>query len=237
MGLIPAALVFASLLGCTPDGDPASERAAYRDALRSGACEAVPAGALADDCWIAAASKRPESAHSEAERTASCARVTDPRQLGECYFTVAELLGEPALCLEAAPFADDCALHVVSIAFAKADAPTEAFATEQIARSGLAVDDPRPWSAYYREVLGRVRPLDRSACAAASPDHREACEQTALALFADRLNQARDRKQFTCVDGAPQPPWPDLVAFQPDPAFEQAMATRGDLCKPRDVPR
>lgn len=197
----------------------------------------MPPGPLADDCWIAAASKRPESAASEAERTALCQHVRDPRQVGECYFGVAELLGAPALCKDAAPFADDCALHVVSIAFARAEAPTEAFAAGQVANAGLLPDDPRPWSAYFREVLGRVRPLDRSACSRAAPEHREACEQTAVALFSDRLNQARDRRQFTCVDGAPQPPWPELVAFQPDPVFDQVMAARGDLCTPRDVPR
>ena len=197
----------------------------------------MPAGPLADDCWVAAASKRPESAASEAERAALCANVRAPRQVGECYFSVAELMGAPALCREAAPFADDCALHVVSIAFARSEAPTEAFAAEQIQRAGLSPADPRPWSAYFREVLGRVRPLDRSACGQVAPDHREACEQTTISLFSDRLNQARDRRQFTCVEGAPQPPWPDLVAFQPDAVFEQVMAARVDLCTPRDVPR
>ena len=70
--------------------------------------------------------------------------------------------------------------------------------------------------------------------AAENPMHADACRQTALALFADRLNQARDRRQFTCTDGAPTAPWPALVAWKPDAELDRAFASRGDLCTPLD---
>lgn len=150
---------------------------------------------------------------------------------------LAETNLRPDLCREAGPFADDCALHVVSWKFATSKELSEDAAAADIIASGLAVDDPRPWSAYFRELLGRAQPLDRSVCGAGStPAREEACKRTGLALFEDRMNQARDRGTFMCVDGAPTGPWPDLVAWAPDPELDEAFAARSDLCTPLDRP-
>lgn len=217
--------------------DDAADRARYSDALRTGECASVHDVALADDCWIAAASRRPGRSADLATRTALCARVITDRDRGECYFAVAELYGAPQLCPQAVPFADDCALHVVSMRFARASTLTEEYATTQITTAGLKADDPRPWSAYFREVLGREQPLDRTLCSSQSPPLQEACRQTGLALFEDRLNQARDHRQFTCVGSKAQPPWPERVAWAPDPELDAVFTARSDLCMPLDVPR
>ncbi len=231
--ILAPALMVALGPGCVED--PALDRARYRAALRTGDCATVKDVALSDDCWITAASRRPAGAASQSARTGLCAHVVTDGDKGECAFAVAELLGTPELCRDAGPFADDCALHVVSAVFARQSTLDEGEARAQITLAGLAADDPRPWSAYFREVLGRKQPLAPSTCDSASPALKEGCRQTARALFDDRLNQARDRRQFTCTDGQPTPPWP--FAWEPDPVLDAAFASRGDLCTPLDVPR
>lgn len=233
-----------TLAGCGSD-DAAADRRRYVAALASGDCAGVQTPDLRDDCALAAAGHAAEPGTSaEARHAAVCGAVSADAARDECAFLVAERYRAPSLCRQAGRYADDCALHVVSAAFAVAKAPTEAWAAEQIAASGLAPDDPRPWSAYYRDRLGRSAPLDRAACAAlddapARPDRAtraEACRQTALAVFDDRLNAARDRRRFRCEAGVVQPPLPALVQWVPDPDLDAAWARRTDLCTPMDAP-
>jgi len=83
--------------------------------------------------------------------------------------------------------------------------------------------------ALYRWVLGSMRPLDREACARApEPDLVLACRRTGLALYADRLNHARDSGTFPC-DGGPLPP---ELAHTPDSEIEAMVRwrTKDDLC-------
>ncbi len=218
--------------------DPTEDRARYLAALTSGACETVEADALADDCWIAWVATPLTETETAEQRADACERVIGEKDKGECYFVVAETHEAPGFCPKAAPFADDCAMHTVSRGFARARTLDEQGASTQIVLSGLAEDDPRPWSAYYRELLSRAELLDRAPCAAAStPERQAACNATGLALFEDRLNQARDRRLFTCVGAAPQLPWPKRVAWVADPDMDTAFARRTDLCTPLDVPR
>ncbi len=214
--------------GPTPapaEPDPAADRAQFVAGLQTGACETITDPALRDDCHLAA-SKAP----------ADCGRIEAEKVRGECWFQIAEKTRDPALCAKATPFVDDCALHVLSQAFPKAipagsrPGEHEDAAEALILSSGLAVTDMRPWSAWYRWVLGGMQPLDRAACAGvADPDRREACTHTGVALYQDLLNNARDRGLYPC-DGGPLPPY---LQTTPDPELDALRASRTDLCPPR----
>jgi hypothetical protein len=71
-------------------------------------------------------------------------------------------------------------------------------------------------------------PLDRSRCdAVADPWRRDICSNSAIPLFHDRLNMARDRKLELCET------LPDEAAYaSPDPVLDQVLAERreADLC-------
>ena len=90
-------------------------------------------------------------------------------------------------------------------------------------------DDPRPWSALYRALLEARTPLDRAVCDAASePMLVESCRQTALAVYNDRLNRARDRLRW-----CPGAPVPDALAHTEDPDLEAMLLRRAEeeLCQ------
>lgn len=220
-GFGPAA--FIALIACA--SDPGADRARFVAGLASGDCSGIADAALADECREATA-KSP----------GDCAAVGNATLRGECWFQLAEATNDASLCPNAVPFADDCALHVLS-----RELPTwlpkgarpgahEEEAARRIVAAGLAVDDMRPWSAYYRHVLGGMRPLDRASCDAA-PDaaRREACARTGLSLYQDLLNMARDRRLYPCDGG----PLPSFLAHAPDPELDALRAARTDLCSPR----
>lgn len=232
MALLPARLAPLLLLACAGgDGAPSAEdRARFVAALADGRCGAVEAPALRDDCWLAVAARTGDDV---------CGEVGDAELRGECWFQLAERRRDAALCPKAAPYAVDCALHVLSSGFAELTrggvrpGEKEDDVAARIAASGLAADDMRPWSAWYRWVLGGMRPLDRSACdAVADPDRREACRRTGLALYDDLLNHARDTGTFPCDGG----PLPAALQHAPDPELDARRAARadaatGDLCR------
>lgn len=212
------------LLACSRGAD---DIATYRAALDDGRCERIVDPWRRDDCWIH---------RTEVDQRPHCDRVTDARQQGECWFVLAEATLDPALCPRATPFADDCALHVLSLGFRALGEPGtvpgehEVEVARRIAAAGLAPDDLRPWSAWYRQVLAGQRPLDRGACdRVADPARAEACRRTGLALYQDRLNHARDHHLWPC-DGGPLPP---SLATTPDPAIDALVAARTDLCPAR----
>lgn len=201
------------------------------DALRI--CADVSRAELRQDCVLAGvevlARDQPDNA------ALLCASFEPGPARDECAFQVAEKSGEPARCAEAGRFADDCRLHLWSRALRDLVEPgalpgqVEPAALTALPRYGLAETDPRPWSAFYREVLSRKSPLDRASCdAAPSPELRGACRSTALVLYNDRLNMARDRGLVRCEGG----PLPSLLRTTPDPDLETLLARRWkeDLC-------
>ena len=130
-------------------------------------------------------------------------------------------------------FAEDCALHVLSATFATwvpANArpgDDEAEVERRIAASGLSGTDPRPWSAYYRWILGQQQPLDRGSCASAgTAERRDACTHTGVAVYNDLLNYARDRHTYPCDGGD----LPAALQTAPDPELDALRASRTDLC-------
>ena len=201
------------LLGCQADS-----ATAFRDALASGACAEVADTTLRDRCWV---------------EHLKCTRVEDPREQAECAFREAEATRNPSRCADAGPFAADCRMHLWTASFRewapKRALPGEvdAIAAEKIAAYGFDVTDPAPWSAWYRWTLGHSRPLDRQLCRPLLPPERaEACLQTALSLYGDFLNVARDQRTYPC-DGGPLPP---LLQHTPDPELDALRAARTDLC-------
>jgi hypothetical protein len=217
--------LLALLLACGgPNDGTATDARAYAEALRSGDCSAVRAVELRDDCLVAAVERSGDD---------RCADVRGDRARGECWFRLAEHRRDASLCERAAPYVDDCAMHVLTDGFSdwlpKDARPGEIEdeAAGRIAAAGLSPDDPRPWSAVYRTVLGRARPFDRASCAAvADATRREACERTGLAHYGDLLNHARDSGQYPC-EGGPLPP---LLQHTPDPELDALRASRADLC-------
>ncbi len=213
------------LLAACPNGTSDLHR--YRQALDDGRCDAVEDVVLRDDCW---------THRTEVDKRSWCAQVTNPAAAGECWFVLAEATMDPSLCPQAVPYADDCALHVLSAGFRALGEPGtrpgehEAEVSARIQRAGLAVGDPRPWSAWYRQVLAGVVPFDRGACdAVPDPERRDACRHTGLALYQDRLNHARDRHLYPCDGG----PLPSLLVRTPDPELDALVAARSDLCPAR----
>lgn len=207
------------LLGCLGGGDP---RAAYLDGLRTGECASIPDARLRDDCW---------TARVEREGVDWCGEVTAGPPRGECHFQLAERTDDVGVCPRATPYADDCALHLLSRGFGAllpaAPGERETEVAARIRLAGLAEDDPRPWSAWYRWVLGGQRPLDRASCARVDdPVRREACERTGVALYQDLLNRARDLRTYPCDGGA----LPLELQHTPDPELDAVRAARRDLC-------
>ena len=212
------------LLACPA---PGPDVATYRRALEDGRCGDVRDDRLRDDCWLH---------RTQVDGRPWCDEVEAPAMQGECWFVLAESLADPSLCPKATPFADDCALHVLSLGFRAMGEPGtrpgehEAEVADRIARAGLAADDLRPWSAWYRQVLAGLVPFDRAACdAVPDPAHREACRRTGLALYNDRLNHARDHHLWPCAGE----PLPASLSHTEDPELDALVASRTDLCPAR----
>lgn len=236
---LPAACALALALAacasaCAGEARDARDAHRYRDGLRSGDCDPIRDPLLRDDCRLATIRKRPLAEDP-------CGPIRDPALISECWFVLAERERDPALCARAGAFRDDCALHVLSRAFprwidpqTRPGDPQEQELVDRIAQIGMAPDDPRPWSAWYRWVLSQGAPLDRAACRAVpDPMRREACLQTGLALYGDRLNRARDtrdRAPLPCPLPADPALLPPDLRHTPDPELDALRASRSDLC-------
>lgn len=224
------------LLACRA-GDDAR---AYPDALTAVAaapdralelCAPVADEALRADCVLAGAEALAERSPKEAR--ALCDGLPQGLSRDECVFQVAERTDDPGLCASAGAFTDDCRLHLWSrslrtlLPAGAKPGEVEAKAEAALARYGFAAGDPRPWSALYRELLSRQRPLDRASCAEAPTDaQREACRQTGISVYDDRLNMARDRHLVRCGEALP-----GLLETTADPELDALRARRwSELC-------
>lgn len=227
MSTIRSSALLLLLGGC---GGSPSEAVAYRDALHSGDCAPLRDDQLRDDCYIA---------HLDPSAPDACAPLTTERGRGECHFQLAEKTHDPALCKDAGPFADDCALHLVSQHFVDLATPGSVPGDHEdevaavITAGGLHLEDRRPWGAWYRQVLQGQTPLDRSACdVLTNPMHKGICRAAGMGLYHDRLNVARDKHEYPCDGG----PLPASLAYAPDPELDAARQhRRPDLC--RSTPR
>ncbi len=188
---------------------------------------------LRQDCLSAAA----EALAADAEAAAGlCAELPDGLWRDECFFQVAEISDQPQRCASAGRFSLDCRMHLWTRGlFRLLPDRTEALASQEQAieeaalSAGFQPDDPRPWVAAFRVQGARMRPLDRSQCAALSTAARQgACAATLLDLYGDLLNHARDTGRFPC-DGSPLT---GPLAHAPDPELDALVARRraGDLC-------
>jgi hypothetical protein len=211
------------ILAC--GGEGASDAHLYQQGLQSGDCGSIREVDYRDDCFLMTASKRPDD---------PCGGIQTERMRDDCWFQTAEKRRDAGLCAKAGSFREDCALHLLSSSFGtsviKGTRPGEheEAIEKKIVEAGLEITDPRPWSAYYRWVLGGIRPLDRSLCRAVSdPMRQEACLKTGVAAYNDLLNYARDTHVFPCPKGSPLP---KLLQYAPDPELDALIAGRTDLC-------
>ncbi len=191
---------------------------ALQAGLRARDCSAIGDAAVKDHCHV---------------ELLECEAVRGDRARAECAFRDAEASGSPARCADAGEWVDDCRMHLWTASFErwapKDVAPGDAddLAALELVPFGFSADDPRPWSAWYRWLLGRSRPLDRAACRTiADPDRAEACLKTGLAYYDDLLNMARDRKLYPCDGSA----LPAVLQYAPDAELDALRARRSDLC-------
>ena len=221
------------LISCLKDPEtPEAHR--YRDGLKTGECAAIKDIALRDDCWLAAVQRKKGSKKLPED---PCSRISAEQIQQECWFALAERKKDVTLCLSAGSFRDDCVLHILSQSFVLWVDPAtipggvqEEEMALRIKQTGMDPSDPRPWSAWYRWVLGQRLPLDRGACGRVEDVfRREACMATGVALYNDRLNRARDRGSYPCpAPGSAGLP-PDLQ-YTPDGDLDTLRASRSDLC-------
>ncbi len=166
---------------------------------------------------------------------ALCESIEASLEQDECFFQVAERSHQPELCGLAGRFQEDCRMHtwsrVLAGSLTKGSLPgqVEDTVSDLITPHGFDMDDPRPWVALYRMLLGQMKPMQRAVCAEIEDKMREEiCQSTGLALFHDRLNYLRDKALFPCAGG----PLPPELNTQLDPELEQAIDERKalDLC-------
>ena len=160
-----------------------------------------------------------------------CEQLENP---DECMFRVAEAVEDAELCIRAGEFEFNCKMHIFSnelhswIPRGALPADITSIAGSHISTARLSPDDPRPWSAIWRWVLGAQRPLDRPSCSGVDqPMEREACEMTAITVFNDRLNHYRDLGLHLCEGDLPPP-----VQYLSDPELDRVLSVRRsqDLC-------
>lgn len=195
-------------------------------------CPRISDPQLQADCaW--AVVERLGAEHGQAAETL-CAALPEAAA-SECWFRHAEASARPEVCAKAGEHALDCRMHLLTrdLSWMPKGARPGSFEDEALAHIeaiGLTAEDPRPWSALYRWVLGRQRPLDRSSCQAA-PDapRQEACAATAVAHFNDLLNHLRDRGEALCEGELPP-----AARYTPDAELDALLAQRRaeDLCDP-----
>lgn len=171
-------------------------------------------------------------ARSDAPAAAELCGLLEGLDADECFFQVAERSRQPARCADAGRFAEDCRMHAWTVAVPKLGSPAtppDVWAdrlTEAAADLGFAADDPRPWIAASRHLLGRSLPLDRGWCDGWAEAPRAACRQAGLGLLHDRINHARDSGKWTCGE-----PVPELLAVASDPELEAVLAERrSEVC-------
>jgi len=161
----------------------------------------------------------------------ACETLEEP---SECLFRVAEATGDINLCQRAGEFEFNCKMHLFSrtlhswISTGSSPPEVAAIGREHIEKANLSPEDPRPWSAVWRWVLGAQRPLNRGSCdGIVSPMKREACQMTAVAVLNDRLNHHRDLGTNLC-DGA----LPSAIQYISDPELDRTLSYRRsvDLC-------
>ncbi len=247
---IAAAFLIAG--GCGTGSDAGVDLLRYQRALETSAadpatawdaCATVADAGLRGDCRLAVveAWAGRKSATTE-DLLARCAQLEPAWAAEECAFQVGERRRDAQACARAGGFADDCRLHLATADFdawmpkdAKVNDPAlHQRMVAEATNAGLASDDLRVWSAFFRRVLAQQPSLDRRSCRALKPPLDTACLETGRSHYGDRLNMARDQGLYPCDDGA----LPGFLQPVEDPELDALRADRepGDLCPGRDSP-
>lgn len=226
-------------LACGSDRSPEQDRADHQAALAllpddapgaAALCQTLRDDELRADCaW---ATVKVLAREDRVASAALCTGLRDTPTGHECWFLLGETAQDPSACANAGEMADDCRMHVLSARlWQHFDAETRPGTAEDeallhIVGAGFAPDDPRPWSAWFRQLMTRGA-VDPAACDAVStPARRDVCANTALPVFHDRLNRGRDLDEPLCEQ---EPTWAVL-----DDALAAALEARrqDDLCDP-----
>ena len=179
-----------------------------------------------------------ETAPDHVDAVTWCDSIDAGKDRDECHFLRAEGARDWEGCSRAGRFADDCRLHLFSgrlagLRAAPTDLPSVQAEVIPLLEAVGVADDERYWSAALRWSLSHQHPLDRGSCDALQhPGWREACQQTALAVYGDRLNRTRDfGGGVPCSDEA----LPRALQHTPDPGLDamRAQWRQRDGCAPR----
>ncbi len=207
------------------------------------ACDTLHDHGLRGDCRVAVVEAwAGHKSATTADLLARCAGLEPLWMASECAFQVGERRRDPSACAQAGDFADDCRLHLATADFgawmpgdARVDDPVlhQRMSTEASA-AGLAEDDLRVWSAFFRRVLAQQPAVDRRRCRVLLPPLDEACLETGVLHYGDRLNMARDQGLYPCDGG----PLPGFLTTAEDPELDAIRSARRaqDLCTPRTEP-
>ena len=196
-------------------------------------CGVLQSLKIRSECLSIGAEALAESSVSKAQDI--CESIDSGIWRDECFFAVAERGDDASLCTSAGRFEEDCRMHTwtqrLSRELSRATEPGEAepaiaaLATQH----GFKDNDERPWIAVYRQLLGAMKPMDRSSCDRIDdPGRQKHCRQAGLGLFHDRLNYVRDKGLFSCVEG----PLPDELNTLLDDELTTVLTQRRgeDLC-------
>ena len=202
-----------------------------------GGCQAIQSKDWRGDCALAAVQGlAAKTRHETSALLQMCDELPSELTRAECAFQIGEQRNDRAACAQAGPFAEDCRMHIYSAAFTRLkavpDAEIEAAFDALALEFGFSTDDPRPWVAASRWLLGRTSPLDRHRCddltVTSKIDRVKVCHVAGRQLYMDRLNHARDTNQYPC-DGSPLP---DDLKTGDDSELDQLRLERErrDLC-------
>lgn len=213
-------MTFSALFSCAePAEAPARALAealasvAARPRAAATTCAAVAAPRWRGDCLIAAVERL--AAKDVEAASALCAQVPRPEEADECWFQLAERSHRPDLCARAGRFAEDCRLHgwvnglgawLPARPSADPAAPAPAWAEAVVSagriaatKAGFSQDDPRPWTALFRQVQAGAPAPDPRLCGDFAPMGLEAtCAEAGLGVLRDRLRYGLDTGALRC---------------------------------------
>lgn len=245
-------LLLAAAVGCASGGDTSLDLLRYQRALETAlgdpaagwdGCTTVSDPGLRGDCRMAVVETWAgfKTATTQ-DLLARCDQLEPTWMAHECAFQVGERRDDADACGRAGDFADDCRLHLATATFdawmpkdARVDDPgLHGRMIAEAEAAGLAGEDPRVWSAFFRRVLAQQPSVDRRTCRALTSPLDEACLSTGRQHYLDRLNMARDRGLYPCDGG----PLPSFLRVIEDTELELLRARReqNDLCPERHAP-
>lgn len=200
-------------------------RTVEADPSAAEACFAIESPHWEADCLTAAAERIALEDAAAAE--AWCLRIAEGSLRDECRFQVAEKSREADRCATSGQYADRCRSHLWRDVILERFPPgSDPGAIADAAEAAMVATDipvkaPSSWAQLWEKVLDGPGPIDRSTCERVRREvARRACLDTALAVYAARLDALVKAGTFGCRELPP--------AAHPgaDPALLDILASR-----------